>query len=689
MEKRIAYFDIAKGIAIITVIVGHLGGLPDLIHRIIFSFHMPLFFLISGYFMKKMNEDAFLQKKTRDILFPYIITSAAIIVLVIIKGICLGESFTEIITQCTKWIWAAFYGSGNNYTEPIYIKQIGAIWFLLALFFATLIVNWVLKYKNSTLIIISIVLAGYYSSKIFWLPFSIQAGMVASGFVYIGFIARQYNVLNRIQTTPSITAMCLSIWLIGIACGCGKLYMVRNTYNLGIWEVVVSISAAVVILAIAHFLERIKTLSKGFSWLGKNSLYILCLHLVELNIFPWGIVREYFETTYDIGHFFFVAMVLKLFWTVGGTYVILWIKKHISSYKLYNIQNDIQNNLVKSRIEWIDAVKGLAIILMVLGHLPIDSLIRTMIFSWHMPIFILLSGYLFTNKKLSIIMKRKIKGLLIPYLLTESVAAAIAMWRLVFYSDFTIAGGIDLLKSYFISAVLGISYASKIFVNVKSVGPIWFVTCLFITNIIMTVILQTTNDNEWKNCCMVIATTLLGYFIGKKVAFLPHSIDVAMFSIVFFYFGYIMKKYCLLSKLKTVNSWFFIMIVWLVAVYLGGIELAIRKYPMFPICILGGIAGSLIVIELCKQLIQIEFIRDVLCFCGRYSIWILGVHRLEMEFCPWGKIVVGTNIYIYFILRIVMIISILMLCLAAKKNIESARRMFTGISIKNMLLQKQ
>lgn len=48
-KSRLLEFDIAKGIAILCVILGHLGIKE--IDRVVFVFHMPLFFLISGYFL--------------------------------------------------------------------------------------------------------------------------------------------------------------------------------------------------------------------------------------------------------------------------------------------------------------------------------------------------------------------------------------------------------------------------------------------------------------------------------------------------------------------------------------------------------------------------------------------------------------------------------------------------------------
>lgn len=48
-SKRLDWIDIAKGIAIILVIVGHTVPNPSPLRHAIFSFHMPVFFILAGY----------------------------------------------------------------------------------------------------------------------------------------------------------------------------------------------------------------------------------------------------------------------------------------------------------------------------------------------------------------------------------------------------------------------------------------------------------------------------------------------------------------------------------------------------------------------------------------------------------------------------------------------------------------
>ena len=75
MQKRIGYFDTAKGILILLMIIGHIWN-DGLVHDLIYSFHMPAFFVISGLlfwqsaFLKKPVVVALLGK-IRSLLIPY------------------------------------------------------------------------------------------------------------------------------------------------------------------------------------------------------------------------------------------------------------------------------------------------------------------------------------------------------------------------------------------------------------------------------------------------------------------------------------------------------------------------------------------------------------------------------------------------------------------------------------------
>ena len=70
MEKsknRILWVDASRGIAMLLVILGHcIGSLNDPGYKFILSFHMPLFFFLSGYCAKKEEQfRPYLKKKAK------------------------------------------------------------------------------------------------------------------------------------------------------------------------------------------------------------------------------------------------------------------------------------------------------------------------------------------------------------------------------------------------------------------------------------------------------------------------------------------------------------------------------------------------------------------------------------------------------------------------------------------------
>ena len=71
-SSRLKWADIAKGIGIVLVVWGH-SSLPFEFRKWVYSFHMPLFFILSGYFYKsqKYGFTDFFLRKLRTLIIPY------------------------------------------------------------------------------------------------------------------------------------------------------------------------------------------------------------------------------------------------------------------------------------------------------------------------------------------------------------------------------------------------------------------------------------------------------------------------------------------------------------------------------------------------------------------------------------------------------------------------------------------
>ncbi|MDR1896636.1 MAG: acyltransferase family protein [Prevotellaceae bacterium] len=105
-KKRENIFDIMKGVGIILMIIGH-GPIPLLLRNFIFSFHMPLFFIISGFFFKPRLYYTFFNDFKRLIL-PYLFVCSLLILHGIVK-----DGYKNSYFEFTQyWVIASLWGGG-------------------------------------------------------------------------------------------------------------------------------------------------------------------------------------------------------------------------------------------------------------------------------------------------------------------------------------------------------------------------------------------------------------------------------------------------------------------------------------------------------------------------------------------------------------------------------------------------
>lgn len=108
-NKRILYFDVLKFFAIWLVVLGHYlqeidcGCVGSYTNQVIYTFHMPLFIMISGFFAQK-GEPSFrnlIIKKTTTLLLPVIIWTAIIVVYSLLS--CKDSMRIQIEIKGNSW----------------------------------------------------------------------------------------------------------------------------------------------------------------------------------------------------------------------------------------------------------------------------------------------------------------------------------------------------------------------------------------------------------------------------------------------------------------------------------------------------------------------------------------------------------------------------------------------------------
>ena len=122
------------------------------------------------------------------------------------------------------------------------------------------------------------------------------------------------------------------------------------------------------------------------------------------------------------------------------------------------------------RLLWMDSAKALGIILVVLGHVPSTFEYRWVIYLFHMPLFFVLSGYLFKLATPREELVRSFKSLMVPYFIYSF--ALFALWSIKY-------------KTFSMGLLLNIMFANQNAMGstATSLCPLWFLVSLFIMRI--------------------------------------------------------------------------------------------------------------------------------------------------------------------------------------------------------------
>ena len=334
MKKRIDYLDMAKAIAFVFVVLGHTYyQKPAYIERFAFAFHMPLFFIVSGYFFKQKGiTKSFLQKSAKGLLLPYVYTAIVIILINLIKDAVNG---VNVVPNIIRWISAMFYGSGSR-TDWSYwpgtVYMMGATWFLLAMFWGRLILASVLKICGDRPVfqgafIIPIAYVGWYmSNNGEWLPLSFYAGLTAVFFIWIGYLCKQYQVFE--QPFPIIIWLIMLLVAIFTAMAVKPLYMVSNGYNGGLMNVFSGITISLVVIkACKYWEEKIKFGVREVTFFGQHTLLLISLHMFEGKFLPWNTTIPKFLINHGLPANYYSICILRLILLMIALICITSLKK--------------------------------------------------------------------------------------------------------------------------------------------------------------------------------------------------------------------------------------------------------------------------------------------------------------------------------------------------------------------------
>ena len=284
--NRMDALDIAKGIGIIFVIFAHVNYTPELL-VLIYSFHMPLFFILSGVMFSREKYPtfrAYAAHRWKNLIVPYLLFSFLSLVYVFAS-----ERLCEFAVDLTKekYITSVIQvflaqGSANVLNTPL--------WFVPCLLAVEIMYFYISKLKTCWVIVVCAILAccgwvlesgllAFDNTKLFW---SLDSALFALSFYATGNILSPYlkRAIHTVKASRHRTWICIAafvvcfvIWL-PLTLRNGKISLGSKVLNNGFLLYLTGTVGTMGILAVSVLLEKCRFLK----FLGTNTFCLMSVH---------------------------------------------------------------------------------------------------------------------------------------------------------------------------------------------------------------------------------------------------------------------------------------------------------------------------------------------------------------------------------------------------------------------------
>ena len=288
----------------------------------------------------------------------------------------------------------------------------------------------------------------------------------------------------------------------------------------------------------------------------------------------------------------------------------------------------------KDRIKWIDIAKGITIILVIVGHTVRTgglacSIIRGVIFSFHMPLFFMLSCYTYRCSSDISELIRKVKRAAFHLLIPAAFVFAVHIANDLINS-FDLISDLGYWKTQFYTLVFSSGMQTSFAgFDVPAMGMAWFFIALFIGRSLYDYIhLILEKDKLIRIACMILSCVGVCFGYAK---WLPFSLDIVLAIMPLFYLGEKMREE------KYTQSIIKAFVIWIVLLLITSpdfrewsyLELAVRRYPLYPICFIAAVFGTYFVCNISKQIVKMGKIVNPLLFIGKYSLFLFVIHAID------------------------------------------------------------
>jgi hypothetical protein len=245
-----------------------------------------------------------IQNDFKRLIIPYLfICSVRIAYAFVEDGICHAH-FNSVFRWTVASVWGS--GAGDSFVFGYKIPWVGAVWFLLALFWCRLIFNSLYSISEKrNLFIVIVSFAATLIAQFIYFPFSILPGLSAMIFYYLGYLASKYQWIEKIKNRKIylnksfgfnlivIQFILLMIWVFCMFYGKHWMDIASCYYRIYPVDILGAISGTYFVYLFCRYLLKfkygiLKIITDKLIVFGKLSIVVLCFHWLELYTIPWS-----------------------------------------------------------------------------------------------------------------------------------------------------------------------------------------------------------------------------------------------------------------------------------------------------------------------------------------------------------------------------------------------------------------
>lgn len=315
MEKKsnvnMVMFDLIKGIAMLFVILIHSGNMAQTdsyLTVVIRSAMVAVFFIASGFWLRKRKVKTGVRMSAQQLLIPYAVSLAIILVIGFAHRLLTGEmqNFLDLFL-----LPVLKRGAG---------PRTGALWFLLAMFWAWSMFYLLMRLKDARLRLILVAVGAVVGCGLLPLhdyTYLLPQALLMLPYIYGGYLIREKGLFDK--KVPAWLLILLSVPALVLA-AFGKIDVIMDVADFGLINIIAQLLFGYVLIYITLLINAKEW--KCTDWImeiGRRSLWVLCIHSIEMSVFPWDILWKFVSPDTILGTL--VQFVIRLAGIMACCYV--------------------------------------------------------------------------------------------------------------------------------------------------------------------------------------------------------------------------------------------------------------------------------------------------------------------------------------------------------------------------------